>query len=95
MRPSADFALCHALGKHDIGQTVALREGMVLAVEAMEGTDACIRRAGELASGAIVVKALKPGQDRRFDLPTIGPVTLQTLAKAKARLLGVEAGSHW
>ncbi len=84
--------LCHALGKHDIGQTLAVREGMVLAVEALEGTDACIRRAGALASGAIVVKALKPGQDRRFDLPAIGPKTLETLAKAKAKLLAVEAG---
>ena len=83
--------LCRTLGELDIGQTVAVREGMVLAVEAMEGTDACIRRAGEIASGAIVVKALKPGQDRRFDLPAIGPKTIEVMAKAKAKLLAVEA----
>jgi len=85
--------LCRALGKLDIGQTVALREGMVLAVEAMEGTDACIARAGEILERAVVVKMLKPGQDRRFDLPTIGPRTIEVLSEAKARLLAVEAGS--
>ncbi len=50
-------------------------------------------RAGEILEHAVVVKMLKPGQDRRFDLPTIGPRTVETLIKAKARLLAVEAGS--
>lgn len=86
------FGVCRQLGALDIGQTVAVREGMVLAVEAMEGTDACIARAGAIAAGAVVVKALKPGQDLRFDLPTIGPGTIDVLAAAKARLLAVEAG---
>lgn len=85
--------LCRALGKLDIGQTVVLRDGMVLAVEAMEGTDACIARAGEILERAVVVKMLKPGQDRRFDLPTIGPRTIEVLTEAKARLLAVEAGT--
>ncbi len=85
--------LCRALGKLDIGQTVALRDGMVLAVEAMEGTDACIARAGEIMERAVVVKMLKPGQDQRFDLPTIGPRTIEALTQAKARLLAVEAGT--
>jgi UDP-2,3-diacylglucosamine hydrolase len=84
--------LCRRLGEHDIGQTVALREGMVLAVEAMEGTDACIERAGQILDRAVIVKALKPGQDRRFDLPTVGPGTLEVMEKARARLLAIEAG---
>jgi DUF1009 family protein len=85
--------LCRTLGRLDIGQTVALRDGMVLAVEAMEGTDACVERAGTILDRAVVVKMLKPGQDRRFDLPTVGPRTIETLGRAKARLLAVEAGS--
>jgi len=85
--------LCRTLGKLDIGQTVAVREGMVLAVEAMEGTDACIARAGAILERAVVVKMLKPGQDRRFDLPTIGPRTVEALIAAKARLLAIEAGA--
>ena len=84
--------LCRALGKLDIGQTVALRDGMVLAVEAMEGTDACITRAGEILERAVVVKMLKPGQDLRFDLPTIGPRTLEVLAKSKGSAAGGGGG---
>ncbi|MHB8418978.1 MAG: LpxI family protein [Myxococcales bacterium] len=87
------FRVARLLGQADVGQTVVVREGAVLAVEAMEGTDACIRRAGELAERAVVVKASKPGQDRRFDMPAIGPGTLAALAAAKARLLAVEAGA--
>jgi len=65
-----------------------------VAVEALEGTDACIRRGGELAKeGAVVVKAVKPGQDRRFDLPAVGPDTVAVMREAKARVLAVEAGS--
>ena len=81
------------LGTADVGQTVVVREGAIVAVEAMEGTDACIRRAGLLAPGVVVVKAQKPGQDLRFDLPAIGPCTIAVLAEARGRLLAVEAGS--
>ncbi len=81
------------LGAADVGQTVAVRDGAVLAVEAMEGTDACIRRAGTLAEHAVIVKSSKPGQDRRFDLPAIGPATIAVMAEAGAGLLAVEAGT--
>ncbi|MHB1844386.1 MAG: LpxI family protein [Deltaproteobacteria bacterium] len=81
------------LGQADVGQTVVIREGSIVAVEAMEGTDACISRAGEMAAGTVVVKACKPGQDRRFDLPAIGPATVEVLARARAVLLAVEAGT--
>ncbi len=100
--PADDEALADAregiriarlLGAADVGQTVVLREGAVVAVEAMEGTDACIRRAGELVPGAVVVKCAKPGQDLRFDLPAVGPGTVAALAAAKARLLALEAGA--
>jgi DUF1009 family protein len=84
--------LARLLGGADVGQTVVLREGVVLAVEAMEGTDACIRRGGQIAEGAVVVKACKPHQDRRFDLPSIGPGTLAAMAEARCRVLAIEAG---
>jgi len=85
--------LSRLLGEGDVGQTVAVRDGVVLAVEALEGTDACIRRAGTLAPRAVVVKALKPSQDQRFDLPTVGPETIAVLAGAKASALALEAGA--
>ena len=87
------FRVARLLGQADVGQTVAVREGAVLAVEAMEGTDACIRRAGTLAERAVIVKAAKPGQERRFDMPAVGPGTIAVLAEARARLLAVEAGA--
>ncbi|MFW5692794.1 MAG: LpxI family protein [Thermoguttaceae bacterium] len=82
------------LGRLDIGQSVAVKDQAVLAVEAIEGTDACIRRAGELcpAGGFTVVKTAKPNQDMRFDVPTIGLQTLHTMVDAGARVLAVEAG---
>lgn len=80
------------LGRADVGQTVVVREGVVLAVEALEGTDECIRRAGRCGGpGAVVVKRLKPGQDLRFDRPAIGPVTLEVMREAGAAVLAVEA----
>lgn len=80
------------LGQADVGQTVVVREGVVLAVEAVEGTDECIRRAGRLAGpGGVVVKRCKPGQDLRFDLPAIGQVTLEVMREAGAKVLAVEA----
>lgn len=77
----------------DIGQTVVVKEGMILAVEAFEGTDRAIRRGGKLGGrGAVVVKVPKTGHDMRFDIPVIGSRTLQSLRKAKASCLAVEEG---
>ncbi len=77
----------------DIGQTVVVKEGMVLAVEAFEGTDKAIRRGGKLGGkGAVVVKVPKVGHDMRFDIPVIGSKTLASLKKAKASCLAIEAG---
>jgi len=77
----------------DIGQTVVVQDGAVLAVEAIEGTDAAIRRGGELGGGeAVVVKVAKPKQDPRFDVPAVGPDTIRAMAEAGCRLLAVEAG---
>ena len=76
-----------------LGQTVVVMQGIVTAVEAVEGTDAAIRRAGEIAGeGAVVVKLAKPGQDLRLDLPTIGVTTIETMREAGARALVLEAG---
>jgi len=86
------FGIAKALAGLDVGQTVVVKDKAVLAVEAIEGTDAAIRRAGESASGACVVKVSKPSQDPRFDVPTIGPGTLAALRDAKAALLAFEAG---
>ena len=83
-----------SLGRADVGQTVVVKGGVVLAVEAVEGTDECIRRAGRFGGpGAVVVKRCKPGQDRRFDLPAAGPVTLEVMREAGAKVLAVEAGA--
>jgi hypothetical protein len=84
--------IAHAIGRLDIGQTVVVKEGVVVALEAIEGTDACIRRGATLAPGAVVVKAAKPNQDLRFDVPAVGPLTITTMREAGARVLGVEAG---
>ncbi|MFO0871358.1 MAG: UDP-2,3-diacylglucosamine diphosphatase LpxI [Pirellulales bacterium] len=83
------------LGRLDIGQSVAIRGQAVLAVEAVEGTDECIRRAGQLCRQGkfVVVKVAKPKQDMRFDVPTVGVQTLETLRSAGGRVLAVEAGS--
>ncbi len=82
-----------ALGAVDVGQTVVVKEGVVLAVEAVEGTDACVRRAGQFGGpGGVVVKRCKPTQDLRFDLPAAGPVTLEVMREAGATVLAVEAG---
>jgi DUF1009 family protein len=81
-----------ALGKVDVGQTVVVKGGVVLAVEAVEGTDECIRRAGRYGGpGGVVVKRCKPDQDLRFDLPAAGPVTLEVMREAGTRVLAVEA----
>ena len=81
------------LGRADVGQTVVVKNGHVLALEAVEGTDACIRRGAHLGGpGVVVVKRSKPGQDERFDLPAIGPGTLEVLHAVGGRVLAIEAG---
>ena len=85
--------VARALGPHDVGQTVAVLNSVVAAVEAVEGTDAALARAAELAGkGLVVAKAVKPGQDLRFDRPAIGPATIELLSRIGAALIGVEAG---
>ncbi|CAK8714315.1 UDP-2,3-diacylglucosamine diphosphatase [Candidatus Electrothrix laxa] len=87
------WRIARKIGGLDIGQCVVVREGAVLAVEAIEGTDAAILRGGQLSgSGAVVVKMKKPGQDFRFDLPATGTKTIETLASVKGSVLAVEAG---
>lgn len=82
-----------AIGTHDIGQTVVVNQGVVVAVEAVEGTDSTIRRGGELAGkGSVVVKASKPGQDLRIDLPTVGLATIENMKNTGATALVLEAG---
>ena len=87
------WALAKQMGELDVGQSVAVKGQAVLAVEAVEGTDQCILRAGELckAGGFTVVKVAKPQQDMRFDVPTIGAGTMETLASAGASVLAIEA----
>ena len=81
------------LGRFDIGQSVTVANGVVLALEALEGTDLCIQRAGELyrRGGFVLVKMAKPFQDMRFDVPTIGMGTLEALQKAGGKVVAVEA----
>jgi DUF1009 family protein len=86
------FKIARQLGQFDIGQTVAVRDGVVAAVEAAEGTDATLRRAASIVgTGLVIAKAAKPGQDLRFDRPAIGPATIELLAEIGAAMLGVEA----
>jgi DUF1009 family protein len=88
------WRLAKELGRLDIGQTVVVKNRAPLALEAIEGTDECIRRAGRLCptGGMTVVKVAKPQQDFRFDMPTIGIGTLESLQAAGARVLVIEAG---
>jgi UDP-2,3-diacylglucosamine hydrolase len=100
-RPSGDEVkdveygreVARALAGFDIGQTVVVKEQAVVAVEAMEGTDETIRRAGRIAgAGCTVVKVAKPRQDVRFDVPVVGPGTVAAMSEAKAHVLAVQAG---
>jgi DUF1009 family protein len=84
--------IARASGALDVGQTAVTRKHAVVAVEAMEGTDACIKRAGSLVDGTVIVKMAKPRQDPRFDVPCVGPDTLRTMVEAEAAVLAVEAG---
>ena len=87
------FGIAKEVGRLDIGQTVVVRRGAVLALEAIEGTDACILRGGELGKEeAVVVKVSKPTQDLRFDMPAVGLTTIETMIRARASVLAVEAG---
>jgi len=87
------WEVAQEIGRLDIGQCVVIRDRVVVAVEAVEGTDGAISRGGELAKeGAVVVKRCKPQQDLRFDLPAIGPRTIEVMASVKAAVLAVEAG---
>ena len=86
------FWLAKEMGKLDVGQSVVIKDKMIMAVEAIEGTDVCIKRGAKLAkSDAVVVKVAKPKQDRRFDIPAIGMRTLRTMSHKKASLIAVEA----
>ncbi|UCH77406.1 MAG: UDP-2,3-diacylglucosamine diphosphatase LpxI [Candidatus Coatesbacteria bacterium] len=80
-----------------IGQTVVVRKKAVLAAEALEGTDETVRRGAKLADGkgGVVVKAMKPGQDRRFDIPTVGLATLRLVLSGGLKVLALEAGSSF
>jgi len=87
------WQLAKEIGRLDIGQTVVLKEQVILAVEAIEGTDEAIRRGGKLCGqDAIVVKVCKPQQDLRFDLPAIGVQTVKSMEEVKASCLAIEAG---
>jgi len=88
------FSIAKQTSALDIGQSVVVRHGTILAVEAFEGTNACIRRGGELGKNkdAVLVKVSKPNQDFRFDVPVIGPQTIENCAAAGLIAIGIEAG---
>lgn len=87
------LSIAGELGRLDLGQTVVIRSNACVAVEAMEGTDATIRRAGELAKGKLtVVKTAKPNQDMRFDVPVVGVPTIRTMVEAGATCLSITTG---
>jgi len=82
------------IGRLDIGQCLIVKDSVVVAVEAVEGTDETIRRGGALAgAGAVVIKRSKPQQDRRFDLPAVGPATVEAMRSVKAAVLAVEVAA--
>jgi UDP-2,3-diacylglucosamine hydrolase len=89
-------AVASMLGSVDVGQGCVVQQGLVLAVEAIEGTDAMLARAGPLARpgrGGVLIKLVKPGQERRVDLPAIGPTTVANAAAAGLRGIAVSAGA--
>lgn len=87
------FATAKAMGGMDIGQTVVVKHKAVMAVEAIEGTDACIHRGGMLGrEKAVVVKVAKPNQDVRFDVPAVGLTTIQSMIESGCTVLAMEAG---
>ena len=87
------YRMADAIAGLDIGQTIAVKHQAVVAVEAMEGTDETIARAGHLAGdGVTVIKVAKPNQDMRFDVPIVGLATIQAMRIAGARVLSIDAG---
>ena len=87
------LTMAKKIGGLDIGQTVVVKNRAVMAVEAIEGTDACIRRGGQLGRGGVTVaKSAKPQQDMRFDVPGVGPDTIDSMIQAGAVALVIEAG---
>jgi hypothetical protein len=87
------WKIAKEIARLDVGQTILVKSGTVVAVEALEGTNDAIRRGGKLAgSGAVMVKVAKPGQDMRFDVPVIGLETIRIAAEARLRVIAVEAG---
>ena len=88
------FSIAKETSRLDIGQSVVVRNGTVLAVEAFEGTNACIRRGGELGRGKEVTlaKVAKPNQDFRFDVPVIGPDTVKNCVQSGIGVIAIEAG---
>ena len=99
-KPTADelediefgFQVAKEIGRLDIGQTVVVKNKAVMAVEAIEGTDACILRGGTLGKGVIVAKTAKPAQDNRFDMPSVGVRTIESMIAAGAVGIVMEAG---
>ncbi|MBR1943389.1 UDP-2,3-diacylglucosamine diphosphatase LpxI [bacterium] len=86
------YTMAKEMGKLDVGQSVVIKDKMIMAVEAIEGTDKCIERGGKIAKkGGVVVKVAKPSQDKRFDIPAVGLRTLKTMKKFKLSVLAVEA----
>lgn len=86
------FEVAKEIGRLDIGQTVVVKKRAVLAVEAIEGTDACILRGGALGKDAVVAKTAKPAQDNRFDMPSVGVRTIESMLAAGASGIVMEAG---
>ena len=86
------FQVAKEIGRLDIGQTVVVKNKAVMAVEAIEGTDACILRGGTLGKGVIVAKTAKPAQDNRFDMPSVGVRTIESMIAAGAAGIVMEAG---
>jgi UDP-2,3-diacylglucosamine hydrolase len=90
------YRIAKEISRLEIGQTVVVKNGTVLAVEGFEGTDECLKRGGELAGkkgGAVAVKVAKSNHDMRFDIPCVGPATLETCAAARIAVLVLEAGA--
>ncbi len=88
------FKIAKQMGQLDIGQSVVMKDRMIMAIEAIEGTDKCIKRGGKLAhrKNAVVVKVAKPSQDKRFDIPAVGVRTIKTMKKYGANVLALESG---
>jgi len=88
------WKISREIGRLDIGQTVTVKDRVVVAIEALEGTDACIRRSGSLCpeGGFTAIKIAKPNQDMRFDVPSFGLQTLQNIAESGGKVLAMEAG---